>query len=288
MCYIQKEKKAKKNDEGLTILLENGNSWFSSTNNNNETDKKKYIKKKDDVVYKIFEDAADLVEDEFWKTMLLNASKSKFKRGFKFNNGVLTYKIKNKIFSFNLNLNSPIELKESFIYFIKEKCGILSNDDKVNKTEEIGKLYLNKNDEILKSWSKIKTNTHKHIIINKYIQNIKKQDNLDDNKYLHLKDKIVTGIILGIFNSKTIIIENGEIIEIIGLIKNEYGNYIYDENVIKNKTQSNYKNDYTLDTTLDTIIENEPQKDQQPKLTYNKILKDFFDKYQKNIKQKKY
>ena len=265
-------------DEYLTILMSNGDNWFVSENDDVNIEKKSYAKKKEDIKYKIFDDASNYVQDEFWKIMLKNASLNKFKRGFKFMSGVLTYKSKNKIISHNLNLDSPEETMKSFIYFMREECGVFSEEDKQIKTKEIKKTLINNKPNSVNSWSKIKTYIQKNIIINKYLNKLKEENNLNSVQYRQLKNKIMIGIISGFFNAKTIIVEDSEIVDIIGLVRNDNGNYIIDKSNI-NISFKEYKEKNCQEYT-DTV-DSHQQIVQNCKFTYTKVIVDFFEKLEK-------
>ena len=261
------------NDEFLTILMSDGNNWFTSIDTVS-LEKKNYSKKKEDIIYTIFDEASELVDDEFWKVILKNASVNKFKRGFKFKNGILTYKSKNTIISHSLCIDSPKDVMESFIYFMRDNCGVYSETDKQIKHTGIINSLISDKPNAINSWSKIKTYIQKTMIINKYISTFK---NLTIAQTKQLKHKITIGIISGFFNTKTIIVEDSEIINIIGLEKNSHGIYYINKELI-NITHKEYKD--KVEESTDTIDGNQ-QIITPSKFTYSKCIIDFFDKINK-------
>lgn len=268
-----------KNNEFLSILIKNGNNWFESSSvdsfeNNNLKNKKKYIKKKDEIVYNIFKDAAECTTDEFWKSILKNASENKFKRGLKFKDGIITYKSKNKIIFKTLDLCNPQKAFESFVEFVRDECGFFSISDKNLKTKKIDKIIENKIN--INNWNKIKTYIQKNICINEYVERIKIKDNLSDLDKKNLKNIIVIGILSGYFNSKTILINDSKITEIIGLEKSQSGIYCIN---IKESIPINFKETQDTSDFTETLDQNYIKKNS--KVSYTKIIIDFFDKLKK-------
>jgi hypothetical protein len=170
------------------------------------------------VVNPIFEQLANLTEDVFWKTIFLDCSRCKFPRGFTFKNNVLTFKKGNKMTCLELTSN----LAESFtscINFFQSAGGIMSKKDreKIRKLEEERILEQIESD-LDKNWKDIKKENLKEVLLNEFIKEISEKLNFNEKEKNELSTTIKKGIILKYFNNDNIIMEDGKIIEIEGLI----------------------------------------------------------------------
>lgn len=271
--------------DNLKIYTEDGNSWFTSANVAKQAPiKKAYTKKKDEVVYPIFLQASELIEDKFWVEMLVNASQNKFKRGFKFKNGILTSKIKNKIYPHDINMECPEKALRDFLFFMREVSGIVSEQDLLDKKVEIDEYVSQHMHDNTTTWSKVRTNLHFNVLINRYVEKIRDSDNLTPKQTKNLKDILLTGINTQKFNSKTIFLVDGEIDNITGLVKTQSGKFIIQ--TPKKESKEPYYEDYTYDSTNYTNEADLPANTKIKSQLVSKLLYDFFDKLNKGLPSK--
>lgn len=85
-------------------------------------------KKKDNTVNPIFQQAAELTDDLFWKQTLFKASQGKFPANFSYKGGLLIYKKGNKQIKVSLSDN-PAEVLTVSLDFFREQGGIRSSLD---------------------------------------------------------------------------------------------------------------------------------------------------------------
>ena len=173
------------------------------------------------IINPIFEQLANLTEDIFWKTIFLDCSRGKFPRGFTFKNNVLTFKKGNKMTRLELTTN----LAESFtssMNFFQSAGGIMSKEDreKIRRKEE-ERILEQIESETEKNWKDIKKENLKEILLNEFINDICEELKFNDMEKRELTTTIKKGIILKCFNNENIIMEDGRIVEIEGLIYDE-------------------------------------------------------------------
>jgi hypothetical protein len=261
------------------IIYSENVPWFQSANEVQvkqvkEKTVKKPVKSRDsakskpEVIYPIFAEASELTEDRFWKSILNDASIGKFPKVFYFVNGTLSYKLKNKIVTVNIDMKNARNALDILCTFMRDRAGILSDIDMIEKNKEQRIRMSIIADVEINSWSQIKCKTHRSILIAKIVSSISNIYDLDKNASSNLEDLIRLGILAGYFNNTTIHVENGYITGIDGLIYNGEGSYNIDTNniIVKKapKSRSNtsafqqYSNEDTNDIYTSTSIKDLP------------------------------
>lgn len=184
-------------------------------------DSKKRKKKLKPIVNPIFEKCALLTEDTFWQSIFMDCARGKFPRGFTFKNNLLTHKKGSKITTLELN-NSATETFSATMNFFQVAAGIMSAKDrhKLQQKEEEKLLEEMENDVDIE-WSQIRKENFKEVLITEFISNVSKKMNFNEQEKRELTTTIKKGIMLKCFNSNNIIMEEGKIVEIDGLIYNE-------------------------------------------------------------------
>lgn len=154
----------------------------------------------------IFYRCCKLINDDFWVNILVNFSIGKFRKGFSYRDGYLYYKNKDKIY---VDPNNPSKALDQVQYFMKTKAGIMSENCRNNENLQMTQKL--KDESVESKWSEIKSPNYKNILLERYLEKIKKYYNLNDSETLNLKNMIYISNILGHLNDN-IIIENGSIV----------------------------------------------------------------------------
>lgn len=173
------------------------------------------------VINPIFEQLANLTEDNFWKTIFLDCSRGRFPRGFTFKNNLLKFKKGNKMTCLEITSNL-VETFTSCMNFFQSAGGIMSKEDreKIKKMEEERILEQIEKDTD-KNWKDIKKENLKEALLNEFIKEICEDLNFNEQEKIELTTTIKKGIILKCFNNDNIIMEDGKIFEIEGLVYND-------------------------------------------------------------------
>lgn len=206
-------------------------------------------KETDVIVHNIFSEMNEICSDKYWKSILYNASKGKFKRGVQFKNSVLCSKSKNKVVSVHLDSENPSKSLDDFILFMNENFGDFSPEDKKKKNLELKTQIEELSTLEITSWSKVKREMNKIKLINEYIERFNKElikdgeDPLSLDQINDMKSKILLGINTGSFNNDNIIIKSNSIFNIEGLLRTNNGFFSIDPSLVKVKKQKTKKED---------------------------------------------
>ena len=240
------EKKSNKTVEkkiGLTILTRNTmqtlysfreasnfskemNSNTSTTNPKEKIPPKNRASAKDEeiIIHPFFLEMSELCDDLFWKASLERASKGKFVKGVQYKNGVIYFRNKNKLVQGDIDIVNIEQGLKDFLYFMNEEKNISSADDLKKKEIELKERLENLTVVNITSWDHVKKDMTKKILVNKYIEKFSNDLILDgeqaltDNQKQDMDNKIFIGINTGYFNSESIIMKDGFIYKINGLI----------------------------------------------------------------------
>ena len=162
------------------------------------------------VVNNIFIKRMDFVDDPYWKSILLDAAKGKFPKGFSFNDGTLLYRPLGKSMVMEDNINSI----NKFIDFIRINTGIRSKMDLEREKDYEREYQINHKVNMIE-WSKI-SKFNKRLMVIEFVSNIKKIHNLDQNETDQLKTLINMNLEDDIIK-KNVIMKDNNIEEIRGL-----------------------------------------------------------------------
>lgn len=172
----------------------------------------------------IFAAAMALTDDPYWKSVLLDMSQDRFLRGFRYVNGLLTYKNRNKTLDCPIDQTDPRVALSQVLTFLHEQ-GYYSARDNEHKDLEFRRSAGVQAPQI-DSWSQVKTPAHRTLLINNFIEEIMKLDPQINAKDLH--GRIRLGIAQGYFNASTILVSNNRIVNIDGLIRDDKGRFHVD------------------------------------------------------------
>lgn len=182
-----------------------------------EPKKKKKVLKP--IINPIFESCSNLTDDDYWKLTFLDCARGKFPKNFIYKNGLLTHKKGNKIQRLEVP-NSPIEAFNLSIEFFRNVGGLVSANDRARlqkiEEEKLLEMFNFSNTK----WKDIKVEKVKEILISEFISDLCENHNFNEEEKKDLITTIKKGFMLEYFNKDNVIMEEGKIIEINGLIYN--------------------------------------------------------------------
>jgi hypothetical protein len=181
----------------------------------NLTDGKKKTKRKNvQIVYPIFYECGQKMQDTFWKDLFFQAAIGKFPRGFMYKDLFLTYKHNKKIFKRQLP-NTVDELIPVFKTFFNEYAGIMSTQDQElyhtkyeNCVQELN--IINEN----QTWTSVSKKKIRDNILYQWQIEQAKLHNLNKQQRIQLSSLLHYGFITGAITSDDIFIDNNVISDI--------------------------------------------------------------------------
>ena len=190
--------------------------------------KRKRAEKK--VVHEIFEKCSLLTKDQYWISIFNACARDKFPRGFIYKNGMMNHRRGNKT-NRVLVPNTPAEAYYTCMNFFKEMAGLMSVMDRkrLQRDEEERLLETISKTEI--AWKDIKIERVKELLISEYIKDLAFKHNLSEDEKKELTTIIKLGFMLKYFSAKNIVMSNGKIIEIYGLLRDN-GKFTIDPKLI--------------------------------------------------------
>jgi hypothetical protein len=213
-------------EDGGFVIFSGTKLWYSSKEAPVKSQKnalgkvRASAKAKRIVEFEEFDKLMQIETDPYWKSLFDEAAIGKFPRNFKFQNGVLNYKIRSK----NIEQNIPKNVEEALLIvkkFFLDTAGILSPDDlkrkKLEEEKRISEMIMN---EVM-SWNQIRSEKQRMIMISLYVENLGKQYGLNIEERKGLVQNIRIGVLAGYFNSENIEIIGNCIENIRGLEYNK-------------------------------------------------------------------
>ena len=171
---------------------------------------------KKEIVYPIFLECCELIEDTFWKNVFEDLSYGKCPYGTYISKDFLCCNYKNKEFSYKIESKNPKQLyNDIYILFIK-KLGLLSHKDKIEKKINFDNIE-SEIKEYRKSWSNIRKKNIKDLLIENYVIDMKKRYLLTIKQTRNLLSMIFIGMVFKVINVKDIDYEEGIIKNINGI-----------------------------------------------------------------------
>jgi hypothetical protein len=172
------------------------------------------------IINPIFMSCSELTTDSYWKEIFENAARNKFPRSFTFRNGFLTHKKLNKVSQIQIT-NSVHETLSLCQTFFGQMAGMMSKDDRIRKQKEIELELISRYSLDNLTWTEIKKEKVRNLLINEFIFDIRDRLNLDNDKLSELITTINKGFLLKYLSKSDVIFEQGRILAIHGLIIDE-------------------------------------------------------------------
>jgi hypothetical protein len=196
-------------EDGGFVIFSGTKLWYSSKEAPVKSQKnalgkvRASAKSKRIVEFEEFDKLMQIEIDPYWKSLFDEAAIGKFPRNFKFQNGVLNYKIRSK----NIEQSIPKDTEQALLIvkkFFLDTAGILSPDDlkrkKIEEEKRISEMIMN---EVV-SWNQIRSEKQRMIMISLYVENLGKQYDLNIEERKGLVQNIRIGVLAGYFNSENI------------------------------------------------------------------------------------
>jgi hypothetical protein len=165
-------------------------------------------RKKRPVIHEIFEQAASVYDDTFWVSKLQDAARGIFPTNFAYDKRHLIYSTKRKTESICIDDSNPLYVASAFRAFMMEHSNLASDRDIRIMDEDIKESKKNVNRGL--------TNKEIWPLLQQFVVNYSLYYNLDKNAKKSVSSTVALGYQLGIFNAKTVVIENGLIQSIVG------------------------------------------------------------------------
>ncbi len=214
------------------------------------------------IIYPIFLESSTFSTDIFWENIFIDLSYGKTPYGSYISKHFLCCNYINKEFTYKIEKKCPELIYREIYSLLITKLGILSQNEKLKK-----RIYFNKIEQELKEsrkqWINIRKKNIKELLIEKYVIDSKRLHNLNIEQTKSLLSTITNGIIFKIIKSTDIEYYDNKIHNIKGII-------------FENKKIKLLKNFNEIIPTLLTEIIIEDKK----------LMRDNWDKYIKNIKNK--
>lgn len=202
--------------DGSFVIISQGKTIYRGGNNKEDTStrrSRRSVRNDGTVIYPIFREAIKYAkEDVFWIKILEDASEGVFPKTHRYRDGVLSCKKKNKYFSKEISQDNPALCLENVQDFMKDN-GFYSSRDNALKIEEINDLREKESKKEL-TWSSIRSNKIKKVLISEYICYLQKRYSLSNLEQSDLINKIRLANSSGLINKETVIMENKQIINL--------------------------------------------------------------------------
>jgi hypothetical protein len=277
--------------DGGFVIFSGSKLWYSSKDGIENTMCKPRITRshnkirdsartKRTIEFQLFENIKDQEKDQFWYSFFEDAAVGKLPRNFKYINGILSYKNKNK----NNEIIIPETILEASAFvkaFVNENAGIISPLD-IKEKKAIDEKYNNEMNNIeIDNWKQIKNDKQQGILISIFIQEVSELYNLNIEERTKLFQKIKLGLLSGYLNNTNIVMENGVISFIEGLeFEDETREFNINTSLCKIvKVPKKYNSTTTLDTTNTQLIGNTGNDSKSLLKSWNKYITDIYKKY---------
>jgi len=277
--------------DGGFVIFSGSKLWYSSKDGLENTICKPKITRvhnkirdsartKRNIEFQLFEDIKNKEKDQFWYSFFEDAAVGKLPRNFKFINGILSYKNKNKNTEITVP-ETPLEAAAFVKAFVYENAGIISPLDMKEKKAIDEKHNADMASIEIDNWKQIKNDKQQGILISIFIQEISEVYNLNLEERAKLFQKIKLGLLSGYLNSTNIVMENGIISFIEGL---EFDDISREFNINTDlckivKVPKKYNNATTLDTTNTQLTPQGTVESRSLLKSWNKYINDINKKY---------
>ena len=171
---------------------------------------------KKEIVYPIFLECCELIEDTFWKNVFEDLAYGKCPYGSYISKDFFCCNYKNKEFSYKIEKKDTNVLYNDIYDLLVKKLGLLSHKDKIKKKVDFVTLE-NSIKEYRKNWSNIRKKNIKDLLIENYVISMKNKYSLTIKQARNLLSLIFIGMVFKVITVKDIIYEDGIISNIDGI-----------------------------------------------------------------------
>lgn len=252
------------------------NTWFGEESNVKVVPKNKKQKTKKKIVYQIFSDMALVVPDIFWVKKFNLWASGKIPKYFTVNNNVISYNKSST--SIDCVLDQDVDTNAKLcIQFFKTYGGIFSKIDEYEVEKELSSEIPSETTEPEpKTWTQCDKKSQE-LMIKVYTNQLSDSLNLTNKEYCLLLQTLRLAVSAKNFNKSNIVIDNGKIIDIKGLL--------WDSNTKKFKLDYVTTNTQHKKTEVDSSDEECPDitKDMIPQ--FNQKIKKYYELYEKKYEK---
>jgi hypothetical protein len=279
-------------EDGSFFILSGNKLWYSSKKSientviKNKAPKgvnkvRNAAKNKRIIEFPLFEEILKTQTDPYWISFFDDCAIGKLPRGFKYINNVLYYRIKSKTLEV-LVPEEPLEAEIIIKKFIFEHAGIISPVD-LNEKRAFEECKAVSGNQDNNNWNNIKNEKERAILISTFVERVSECFNLSKESSQNLSQIIKLSIYSGFLNSDNIIMENGNITEIVGLEFSEQNQKFLINDELRKNIKIN-KKVIIEDIDSKTIIDD----DLTPNSNNKKCLIKQWNKYLNEIGSKKF
>lgn len=171
---------------------------------------------KKEIIYPIFLECCQFAEDTFWENIFEDLAYGRYPYGTYINKGFICCSYKGKEFSYKIERKDPNVLYNELYKLFNTRLGILSQKEKLKK-----RLDFHEAEKIIKEsrhkWGDIRKKNIKDLLIERYVIELRRKNNLSIKQSKHLLSLISLAILFKIITAKDITYEEDEIKNINGI-----------------------------------------------------------------------
>ena len=171
---------------------------------------------KKEIVYPIFLECCEFIEDTFWKNVFEDLAYGKCPYGSYISKDFFCCNYKNKEFSYKIEKKDTQVLYNDIYDLLVKKLGLLSHKDKIKKKVDFVNIE-NSIKEYRKYWSNIRKKNIKDLLIENYVIDVKNKHSLSIKQARNLLSLIFIGMVFKVITVKDIMYEDGVIQNIEGI-----------------------------------------------------------------------
>ena len=181
------------------------------------------------VKYPLFMQCAELETTDFWKSVFQNCAYGLFPSNSGCKGNMFYYKQPKKKQSTGKPIpEDPKQALEMFKNIFRNEIGILSSDETAKTQVKIYRLMEDSKLPLDATWKSIRAPTVKHLMIAKFVVEMKEQAKLTDYETEQLLSCISMNLVSGKLSEEDMVIEpaTGRLIEVHGLQRGEKGYFV--------------------------------------------------------------
>lgn len=187
------------------------------------------------ILYPVFLECLQFTDDTFWKNIFDDLAYGKTPYGTYISKNFLCCSYKDKEFGYKIERKDPQILYTDIYNLLSNKLGLLSHKEKIKKRVDFHKIETSIKEFRAQSWSNIRKQNIKDLLIERYVIDMKKKYSLSLKQAKYLLSIIFIAIIFKIITSNNIYYSDGKIqnIDCIDFSKKKFvlKTSIYDINV---------------------------------------------------------
>lgn len=197
------------------------------------------------VIYQIFEDASRETQDKYWSNRLQDAARGIFPKKFSCSRGMLVFCTNRKSDSIAIPTN-PKDAFKVFYDFTRHYGGLASEND----------IQATKLDLIANNRANVRQLNNKDLwpLLQQFIVNYSAYYKMENAEKKSLKSAVCLGYHMGIFDCKTVIIQNGIIVNIPGLVHDMNNRYCYIEKTLFESAHARMAKEFNSEKHVDPMM----------------------------------